>query len=132
MTCAKVARCKSKNLKGHPFGFYHNQAWESKPDHGTPVAESTRCQARPAGTTSNKADVEYEQCWKKQIGYSCGDGGANEAPLEMLEQNQQITLQPRRKGEWKEIKITQTKSQFIKILRGAHIRRIYNEAENKP
>ena len=94
--------------------------------------ESTRCQARPTGTTSNKADVEYEQYWKKEIGYSYGDGGANEPPVELLEQNQQITLQPRGKGVWKGMKFTQTKSQFIKTLRGAHIRRIYNEAENKP
>lgn len=94
--------------------------------------ESTRCQARPADTTSDKADVEYEQYWKKEIGYSYGDRGANEPPLELLGENQQITPQPRMQGGWKDMKFTQTNSQFIRALRGAHIRRIYKGAENKP
>ena len=94
--------------------------------------ESARCQARPAGTTSDKANVEYEQYWKKEISYSYSNRGANKPPLELLGEDQQITLQPRMKGGWKDIRFTQTNSQFIKILRGAHIRRIYKEAENKP
>lgn len=68
--------------------------------------KSTRCQARPAATTSDKADVEYEQYWKKEIGYSYGDRGANEPPLELLgEKLVDYASASNERRVWKDMKI---------------------------
>ena len=85
MRRAEVARGESKDLEGEAFGFNHHKTWQGKPDHGTPVVESTPCKAGPANETTDEADVGEQTKRKQDIGNSDGDGGTGEAPIEVLE-----------------------------------------------
>ena len=91
-------------------------------------------ESRPAATAGEKADIEYEEDGKQNFGHRHGNGCADKAPAKALSL---ISPELDIRNHWgKEIatlgKDTQTNSQFKKAFRGAHMRRTYSEAENKP
>ena len=81
---AEVGGGEGQDLEGEAFGFDHEEAREREPDHRAPVLEGPPREAGPAGAAGDETHVEGEEKGEQVVGDGDGDGGAFEAPLELL------------------------------------------------
>lgn len=80
---AELAGEERDELKGKPLGLDHDHARQGEADHDPPVGEGALAETAPALGPVDEADVEEEQEGEEVVGDGDGDGGADEAHVEV-------------------------------------------------